>query len=137
MKPLLTLFFLAVTLSTVNSHANTNFSVTSKARGISAFDFTVTEIHRSESYSTLSIPKFQSRSAAASRWMMCVYAELAIARGFEYWSSIYTDDSGDNIVIVFPQTNSTSDPAFNNIDLLGTEPTISELSTYKLFCGLK
>jgi hypothetical protein len=137
MKSLLTLFLFTATLSAVSSYANSDFSVSSKNRGIADFDFTVTEIERNESYSTLSVPKFQTRSASASRWMMCVYTELAIARGFDYWSSIYTDNSGDNLIIVFPKTSSISDPAFSNMDLLGTEPSISPVSTFKRFCGLK
>ena len=137
MKSLLTLFFFTVTMSAANSYANSDFSVSSKNRGIADFDFTVTEIERSESYSILSVPKFQTRSASASRWMMCVYTELAIERGFDYWSSIYTDNSGDNLIIVFPKTSSISDPAFSNMDLLCTEPSISPVSTFIRFCGLK
>ena len=137
MQSLLTLFFVAVTFSASNSYANADFSVSSKNRGIAAFDFKVTEIQRGKSFSILSIPKFQTRSASASRWMMCIYTELAIARGFDYWSSIYNDDSGDNLVIVFPKTNSISDPAFSNIDLLGVEPRITPVSAFRRFCGLK
>jgi hypothetical protein len=137
MKSLLTLFLFTVILSATNTYADSDFSVSSKNRVIADFDFTVTEIERSGSYSTLSEPKFQTRSASASRSMMCVYAELAIARGFDYWSSIYTDNSGDNLIIVFPKTSLISDTAFSNVNLLGTEPSISSVSTFKRFCDLK
>ncbi len=79
MKSLLTLFLFTVILSATNTYADSDFSVSSKNRVIADFDFTVTEIERSGSYSTLSEPKFQTRSAFASRSMMLSLLKSAAA----------------------------------------------------------
>ncbi|GAB3024247.1 hypothetical protein [Bowmanella dokdonensis] len=130
---LTSLFFIFICPSLVT--AEELFSVSSKNKGISEFDYIVTEVKREKGYSVLSIPKFQERSAAASRWMMCAYNELAMLRNANMWAAIYTDDSGDKVTVVFPDSNSISDPAFDNVDLLDTQPRIMPTEALKAFCG--
>ena len=136
MKCIFLAIFISLTFVHFSSYGEALFSVSSKDRGITAFDFVVTEVEREGSVSVLNIPNFQQRSAGASRWMMCVYTELALERGAEYWSSIYTDNSGDIVTIVLPETDSLDDPAFKNVDTLGTQPMISAVGMFKRFCGL-
>ncbi|WP_334022381.1 hypothetical protein [Alteromonas sp. S015] len=137
MKPIFSIVFLTIFGISFSSSAEKLFSVSSSERGITAFDFKVTEVKRAEDFSVLKIPGFQTRSASASRWMMCVYTELAILRDKEMWASIYTDNSGDDITIVFPESSAINDPAFKNVDLLGTQPQVTPVNTFKKFCGLK
>ncbi|MDO6692667.1 hypothetical protein Q4574_05200 [Aliiglaciecola sp. 3_MG-2023] len=132
---LTTLIFFSISATTAISKEV--FSVSSKDRGITAFDYVVTEVEQREGVSILNIPKFQERSAQASRWLMCVYSELAISRNAEYWSSIYTDNSGDKVTVVLPQSGSLQDKAFTGIDFLGTQPKITPVALFKKFCGLK
>ncbi|MEG3768714.1 hypothetical protein [Alteromonas sp. 14N.309.X.WAT.G.H12] len=112
------------------------FSVSSEERNISAFDYVVTEIKREKGYSILNIPKFQERTAAASRWMMCAYTELAMLRNANMWAAVYSDDSGDNVTVVFPDSKNLNDPAFDNVDLLNTEPKIMRTGALRKYCGL-
>jgi hypothetical protein len=136
MKTIFLTAVLYIFTTTHSVYAEKLFSVSSSERGISAFDFNVTETDRSEGYSVLEIPGFQDRTASASRWMMCMYTELAVLRNKEWWASIYTDNTGDIVTIVFPQSNSLDDPAFDDVDLLGTSPQIVPLKALKKFCGL-
>lgn len=136
MKSIFLTVFLSIFTITLSVRAEELFSVSSAERGISAFDYKVTEIKRTEDYSVLEIPGFQNRTANASRWMMCMYTELAFSRNKEMWSAIYTDNSGELITIVFPQSTSLNDPAFDKVDLLGTQPQIVPVNTFKKFCGL-
>lgn len=119
------------------SKAEELFHASSKERGITVFDFEVMETERNEHFSNLEIPNFQSRSAQASRWMMCIYTELAISRNAKYWTSIYTDNSGDKVTVVLPKTYSTNDPAFKGVDTLGISLVVMPVSKMKAFCGLK
>ena len=137
MKTIFLTVFLFIFATAHSVCAEELFSVSSADRGISAFDFKVIEVKRAEGFSVLEIPGFQDRTASASRWMMCMYTELAVLRNKEMWASIYTDNSGDDVTIVFPQSTSLNDPAFDNVDLLGTEPQIVPVELFKKFCGLK
>lgn len=72
--------------------------------GFSFLDYTVIEIKRTDRLSVLHIPGFHKRSAAASRWMMCVYTDLAQKRGFNYWAVVYPDISNEDIIVGFPNS---------------------------------
>lgn len=112
------------------------YSVSSREMGITQFNFTVTEIKREPRISTLKIPGFQNRSAAASRWMMCAYTDLAIKRGFKFWAALYPQDSSDEIQLGFPKSE--------NEDLtktLGTKFTkasvvVSSVAALARMCGM-
>ncbi|WP_215395509.1 hypothetical protein [Rheinheimera oceanensis] len=136
MKTILLTLLLTSAVFTANINASELFTMSSKERGITAFDYVVTEVARENGYSTLNIPGFQQRSAPASRWMMCVYTELAIERKSTLWAAIYNDNTGDTVTVVFPQSDSLDDPAFANVDALGAAPQIMSVINFIKFCGL-
>ena len=70
------------------------------------FDLVLSEIKREPRTSTLSVPGFHNRTAAGSRWLMCMYNELAIKRGFNYWTVIYPLEPVDVFPIAFYQSES-------------------------------
>ncbi|MFT6909992.1 MAG: hypothetical protein ACJAS1_006720 [Oleiphilaceae bacterium] len=137
MKYILSAIFISFFSVSAMAQPKSLFSISSIDRGITAFDYVVSEIERKDGFSVLNIPNFQSRSAQASRWMMCAYTELAVERKSEFWSAIYTDSSGDKVIVVFPSTNSLTDPAFAEINDLKTQPHILPVASFKGFCGLK
>lgn len=133
-------FVLLTTLSLIliiqfTANADDLFSVSSKERGIYSFDYVVKEVKRENGYSILNISKFQERSASASRWMMCVYNELAILRSAEMWAASYSEDTGDEVILVFPNSNSPDDPAFDKVKNLVISPQIIPTAAFKTFCG--
>jgi len=97
------IIFLAIILSVV-VFAQDLYKITSQQMGFSSLDYTVTEIKRTDRLSVLHIPGFHKRSAAASRWMMCVYTDLAQKRGFNYWAVVYPDISNEDIIVGFPNS---------------------------------
>lgn len=80
------------------------FTVRSLDVGVTAFDLTVTEVKRESNKSFLVVPGFHKRSAAASRWLMCVYTDLAMRHGFKYWSVVYPEEANETLVLGFPQS---------------------------------
>lgn len=127
--------FLLLTINfTVNADELLNIS--SKDKGISGFDYSVLEKVRNDTSSILSIPNFQKRSAAASRWMMCAYNEIAQKRGFKYWAALYDDNSGDEIILAFPRSQSLEDPVFNEVDIGSFKPKVMPVAIFNKFCGL-
>jgi len=112
------------------------YSVSSREMGISQFDFTVTEIKRESRISTLKIPGFEDRSAAASRWMMCAYNDLAIKRGFKFWAALYPQDSSDEIQLGFPNSENedltkTLGTKFNKESVV-----VSSVAKFARMCGM-
>jgi len=97
------IIFWAIILSVV-VFAQDLYKITSQQMGFSSLDYTVTEIKRTDRLSVLHIPGFHKRSAAASRWMMCVYTDLAQKRGFNYWAVVYPDISNEDIIVGFPNS---------------------------------
>jgi hypothetical protein len=92
-----------VTLAIVVS-AQDLYTISTKEIGISSFDYTVTEIKRTERLSVLRIPGFHERSAAAARWMKCVYNDLAQKRGFKFLVVVYPTPPSDDLIVGFPQS---------------------------------
>ncbi|PKN96206.1 MAG: hypothetical protein CVU43_21900 [Chloroflexi bacterium HGW-Chloroflexi-5] len=80
------------------------YRITAKEMGFLSLDYTVTEIKRTDRLSVLHIPGFHKRTAAASRWMMCVYTDLTQKRGFEYWAVVYPDLSNEDLMVGFPNS---------------------------------
>ena len=112
------------------------YSVSSREMGITQFDFTVTEIKREPRISKLKIPGFQDRSAAASRWMMCAYTDLAIKRVFKFWAALYPQDSSDEIQLGFPNSENedltkTLGPKFTK-----ESAVVSSVATFARMCGM-
>lgn len=92
---------LCLVIASLNVHAEEAlYSVNSKQQGM-PFDLVVTETKREPMKSSLSIPGFHKRTAAASRWLMCAYTDLAMKRGFKYWSAVYPDESNETVVVGF------------------------------------
>jgi len=71
-----------------------------------SFDLILSETKREPSRSMLSVPGFHSRTAAGSRWLMCMYNDLAAKRGFAYWTVIYPEEPVEVFPIALYQTES-------------------------------
>lgn len=103
--------------------------------GFSSLDYTVTEIKRTDRLSVLRIPGFHKRTAAASRWMMCVYTDLAIKRGFKFWSVVYPEAQSEDLIVGFPQSENediarTLGPEFGTKYAL----TVTSVQKMSMFC---
>lgn len=70
------------------------------------FDLTLIEVARYASRSTIEVPTFHNRTAAGSRWLMCMYNDLAAKRGFKYWTVIYPLEPSETFPIAFYQAES-------------------------------
>ena len=81
------------------------YSARSRDHG-APFDLVLTEVKREPSKSLLSVPGFHRRTAAGSRWLMCMYNDLAFNRGFRYWTVIYPNEPAETIPIAFYQSES-------------------------------
>lgn len=115
------------------------YSVRSKDQG-APFDLEVTEVKREPLKSHLLVPGFHRRSAPGSRWLMCVYTDLAIKRGFKYWSVVYPEEASETLVVGFFQAE-TDDIA----KTLGNDYVASRVmpdkpasvEVFARFCGMK
>ena len=56
----------------------------------------------------LTVPGFHERTAPASRWLMCAYTELAIQRGFNFWSALMPPEGSE--VLILGLSNSAKTP---------------------------
>ena len=137
-KSLITFMTLMVALASVGTALAEErlYSVSSREMGITQFDFTVTEIKREPRISTLKIPGFHDRSAAASRWMMCAYTDLAIKRGFKFWAALYPKNSSEEIQLGFPNSENedltkTLGPKFSEDSVV-----VSPVATFAPLCGM-
>ena len=99
---LLPVLFLSIALSALTEEAL--YHKRSVDMGIKDFDLTVTETKRAARTSVLHVPGFQKRSAAGSRWLMCVYTDLTIQRGFKFWMVVYPEQPGEDLLVGFPQS---------------------------------
>ncbi len=86
------------------------YRIRSEDLGIREFQLTVTETARTSRVSILSVSGYEQRSAAASRWLMCVFTHLAIRRGFRYWVLAPPDSGRGELLVGFPET-SYEDPS--------------------------
>jgi hypothetical protein len=129
---------LAIVLAS-QTFAQEFYKISTKEMGITAFDYTVTEIERADHYSVVRIRGFHDRSAPVSRWMMCVYAELAQERGAQFYTAIFPDSPSEDIIIVFPYSQNedirqTLGPVFRSENAMPIMPVQQML----LFCkGMK
>jgi hypothetical protein len=93
------------------------YSVSARNKGL-PFDMTVSETSRTPTKSFLKIPGFNDRTAPQARWTMCIFTDLAMARGFEYWIAVYPpEEPGQDQVVVGFSNNAQASPA----ELLGTD----------------
>lgn len=123
-------------VTSLSASASELLTISSKTKGITAFDIEVKEVSRKNNSSVLNIANFQDRSAAASRWMMCAYTEIAIKRGFNYWAALYNESSGDEVIVVFPSSDSLDDPAFKEVNVGNFSSEAMPVEVFKKFCGL-
>jgi hypothetical protein len=117
------------------------YVVRSKDQGITAFDLTVTETKRESNKSFLSVPGFHKRSAAGSRWLMCAYTNLAIKRGFNYWSVIYPEEGSETLIVGFPKSQNenivkTLGSEFSGKNVVPEKPASVEVLA-KTLCGMR
>lgn len=113
------------------------YSVSSKEMGITSFDYTVSEFERGPNYSKIIIENFSNRSAAASRWMMCAFTDLTIKRGFGIWAVYYPDKIKDELLVVFPSTESQNDAIFNEMNLEASKALTGSVETFAVMCGMR
>lgn len=113
----------------------------SRDQGVTAFDLTVTETKREPNKSFLSVPGFHKRSAAGSRWLMCTYTDLAIKRGFKYWSVIYPEEGNEIVVVGFPKSqdeniSKTIGSEFSEKNVVPEKPAAVDVLAGTL-CGMR
>ena len=128
---------IAVTFSAAAQHAL--YSASAKAQG-AAFDLTFTEVKREPAKSYVAVPGFHTRTAAGSRWLMCAYTDIALKRGFTYWSVVYPEAGKDLIVIAFANTPTAQPeellgPDFAADRILGKD--MSPPAQFMGFCGMR
>ena len=125
-----------VFIATISNSENLYY-VSSKDMGIVKFDATVTEIERKPRSSLIEIPNFNNRSAAASRWMMCAYTDLAVKRGFNYWAAFYPEKNDNLLLIVFPNSESKNEQIYKDLSIDSEKPIIASVEKYARFCGIE
>lgn len=116
------------------------YKMRSRDQGITAFDISVTETKRGPRTSVLTVPGFHDRPAAASRWLMCSYTDLAIKRGFAYWAVLYPTPPSEELVLGFPKSEKKDD-----VTVLGKRfaaegdeaPIVGSVDRFGRLCGLK
>ena len=112
------------------------YRVRSTEMGIRAFDVTVIELKREERTSLLSIPGYHNRSAAASRWMMCAYTDLALKRGFKFWAAVASDPPDDSVLLGFPQSAGEDIAQTLGPRFAGDSPLTGSTETFAALCGI-
>ena len=128
---------LVVTISAFAQHDL--YSASAKAQG-APFDLVFTEVKREPAKSYVVVPAFHSRTAAGSRWLMCAYTDIALKRGFSYWSVVYPEAEKDVLVIAFANTSTARPEQLLGSDfaadrILGTDMTAT--AQFMAFCGLR
>ena len=97
MRPYVAILITAVIACSAQAEPSL-YTASSKAQG-APFDLVVTEIKREPYKSYLSVPGFHKRTAPGARWLMCVYTDLAIKRGFSHWFVTYPPNDSDVLVV--------------------------------------
>ena len=123
-------------ISTSGVFADNLYKIHAKDMGFRSLDYTAVEIERKTRLSVLRIPGFHSRTAAASRWMMCVYTDIAQKRGFQYWAVAYPAPPSEDVLVGFPDLQEekiaqTIGPKFGTTNVLPTMP----VSKMIVFCN--
>jgi len=96
-------------LTVMAAHAEEpSYRARSQDMGIHAFDLSVTETKRTDRTSVLNVPGFHARTAQGSRWLMCVYTDLALKRGFRWWTVVYPNAPSEEVLVGFLKAESES-----------------------------
>jgi len=133
--------FIAILLS-LSAKANAEtplYSMSSKSQG-ALFDLVVTEIKREPNKSYISVPGFNDRTAPEARWLMCVYTDLALKRGFSYWTVVYPPANSDILVIGLTNTpiitvEGLLGKDYDNERILGG--TLAHVEKFFPMCGMR
>lgn len=115
------------------------YSINAKDTG-APFDMTATEIKREPAKSYLSAPGFSERTAAQSRWLMCVYTDLTLKRGFSHFTVVYPPENSDVITLGFANSERAKPKQLLGKDyaperMLGEAEEMMPVSTFSLLCG--
>jgi hypothetical protein len=93
------------------------YNASAKDKGL-PFDMTVSELRRTATKSYLEIPGFNARTSQQARWSMCVFTDLAMKRGFDFWTVVYPPEHSSQTTLVVAFSNSeNASPA----ELLGPD----------------
>jgi len=114
------------------------YSVSAKTQGL-PFDMTVSEVRRTPTKSYLNVPGFNDRTAVQARWLMCVYTDVAIKRGFKYWTVVYPPEAPghDQLVIAFSNTARDSPAQVLGADFVAERTLggqLNPVATFLQFC---
>jgi len=106
-----------------------------KETGFQNLDYSAKEIFYTDKLSIVHISGFKNRSAVASRWMMCVYTNIALVRHKKFWIAAYPTDASDNVSIGFPESESQEDSGKLGKEFIG-EHALKTMPVEKmlLFC---
>jgi hypothetical protein len=106
--------------------------------GIQTFDLTVTETKRTLVTSVLNVPGFHSRTAPASRWLMCVYTDLAVKRGASFWTVAYPEAPSEDLIVGFPKSagENTTETLGKEFGGQGVLPP-ARVDKFAVLCGIR
>jgi hypothetical protein len=138
MRPYVAILITAIIASSATAEPSL-YTARAKAQG-GPFELIVTEIKRAPDKSYLSVPGFHKRTAPGARWLMCVYTDLAVKRGFSHWFVTYPPTDSEVLVVGL-----TNRPNATANEVLGTdyraELTLSSqpMPVEKVFpmCGMR
>jgi hypothetical protein len=108
-----------------------------KEMGLPGSRYVVSETARTAATVSVSIPDFEKRSAPESRWMMCVYTNLAMIDHHPYWAVVYPESGSDTVLIGFPAADDPDSLQALGPEFLGPKAlkTIMSVDKMKLFCA--
>lgn len=108
-----------------------------KDTGYPGSAYVVTETAHTATTVSVSIPGFENRSAPESRWMMCVYTNLAMLYQQPYWTAVYPQAGSDTVLIGFPASDAPDSLQALGPEFLGPKAlkNIMSVETMKRFCG--
>ncbi len=91
-------------------------------------DLEIIEVRREPRVSLLRVRGLHRRDTAGSRWLMCMFNTIAVLRGFDYWTAVYPEPPGEDVLIGFPtgpaDRMAASDPRFGSRWALGVTAPI-------------
>ena len=116
------------------AHAE-SIEFSAKETGFLNLDYSAKELSYTDKISVLNIPGFNNRSAEASRWMMCVYTNIALMRHQKYWIAAYPTDASDNVSIGFPESENPEDSGKLGKEFIGDHALkIMPVDKMLMFC---
>ena len=114
------------------------YTNSAKSKGL-PFEMKVSETRRTPVKSYLKVPGFNERTAVQARWIMCVFTDLAMKRGFKFWTVVYPPKipGPDQLVLAFSNSERSSPkellgPDFAADRILGAE--MNSVVVFQSFC---